>query len=441
LHSLLVLASLWLGGLPGCADECVTKTGNPSDHCGAPLGSGPVINSLARQCGIDVACQGAGLREGNAAISGVQSIDSYFASVLRFETEADRLSSALDAEVDAIGVAIGVEGDVAAALRARIDASVEGGLRVRAGTPSCEVDSDVVLYAGVQCEGEDTGGQVACGGRCELPLGGELECDGTGELFCTFFASAIPCEGECTGTCANAGSAPSACTGVCRGDCSGDCSLYSDAAATQCAGHCDGMCTGSCEVELVEAGSCDGACSGTCTVPSVDGRCDGASTAFCEAAPTAAVTCAGRCDGELVARRARRECDVAAEAQGRMSMQCTAPRVAIEYQLKSGLDAEASAQFKFEMQMLQRRLPILLMTVARAEQTLSAGAELVAHASSTLHEAMTNAGGTPDLRITFGLVCAASEADRIPEVVDDAASRLEASLGAAAELAQALDLQ
>ena len=210
-----------------------------------------MLASLASQCGIDVDCARTWPQRGRHSISGVQSIDSYFSSVLRFQTEADRLSAALNAELNAIGAVFGIEGDVAAGLEARIAASVEGGVRVHAGTPSCEAATDAVLHAEkLRCEGEAASDEVDCRGRCELPLDGELECGGEAELACTFLAAATPCEGECKGGCTTDEPTARDCSGVCRGTCSGACSLYSDTTATECAGRCDGTCTGSCEVEL-----------------------------------------------------------------------------------------------------------------------------------------------------------------------------------------------
>src|SRR5262245_4793241 len=84
-------ADVGLGGVPSCADECdVTKTGNPSNSCSGGLigdgGSEPlnaISAELAKQCGIDVDCKGPGLADGNTSISGVQSVDAIFTTVVR----------------------------------------------------------------------------------------------------------------------------------------------------------------------------------------------------------------------------------------------------------------------------------------------------------------------------------------------------------------------
>ncbi len=140
------------------------------------------------------------------------------------------------------------------------------------------------------------------------------------------------------GRCAIEQLAPAACAGVCRGSCSGVCSLYSDPDATECAGFCDGMCTGTCEVESVGGARCDGPRSGECTRASEDGGCEGARSASCQAAPGSFVRCGGRCEGEVGVRVARAECDAVVRAETRMSLQCSLPRVSIDYQLKAELE-------------------------------------------------------------------------------------------------------
>jgi hypothetical protein len=442
LHAFGALSLLWLGAQPSCADECgVTKTGNPSGHCGPA--SSNLVEQLAQMCGVDVDCAGPGLGEGNTAISGVQSIDSYFSSVMRFETEAGRLSATLDAELDTIGAYFGIEGDLAAGLQERIAASVDGELRVRAGTPSCTAPTEALRHAILRCEGEQGSSEVSCHGRCELAALGELECSDDGELLCTSFTGGTPCEGECMGGCTTDAPEAQDCSGICRGTCSGACTLYSDAAATQCEGRCDGMCTGSCEVQLLEPARCTGACRGECTLASVDGRCDGASSAACQAAPSTAVTCTGRCEGELQPFLTRIECEPAALAEAKMSAECTMPRVAIDYELRSDLDAAASARFRLGMKLLQQRLPFLLTTLARAQQTADAGAGLVRNANGVLRaviDSETRAERT-NLRVLFGLRCALGEAARIPVQVESAGSRLAGSVDAALELTGVLGLQ
>jgi hypothetical protein len=424
--ALCALAALGVGVLPSCTDQCeVTKTGNPSSMCGAPASG--AVSELAKQCGIDIECEGGGIAQGNTAISGVQSIDSYFASVLRFQVEADRLSASLNAEITAIRAAFGIDPAVnlETELRRRIDASVEGELLVHAGVPSCTADASAVLAAGARCEGEaDTSAVAMCVGRCELALGRELKCDAEAELACTFLASASACQGECKGRCSSDASAGRDCAGICRGSCDGACSLYSDATATQCGGRCDGMCTGSCELELPEGGPCDGACSGECTAASADGRCDGASAASCRGGPNALLTCAGRCEGAIETMQTKAECSAVANAEAKLSLQCAPARVVIDYRLRSDLDPTESARFDVGMRILRERLPTLLAMRERAEQAVSAGDDLAAGASTRLKAAAQSVRGDANLQLQFGVICALREASRVPEVVTPSAQRL-----------------
>jgi len=441
--TLCVLASFGLSSLPSCTDQCeVTKTGNPSNSC---VPASPLVNNLAQECGIDVDCEAAGIAEGNTAISGVQSIDTYFASVVRFQTEADRLSAALNAELAALRAAFGIDAgaDLAAELRERIDASVDGELLVRAGAPSCASDVGAVLAAGARCQTEaevDPSVELHCAGRCELPLDRVLECDGSTELACTYSAAASPCQGECTGRCASDEASARACPGICRGTCDGSCSLYSDATATQCGGRCDGMCTGSCEFELPEGGVCDGACSGECTLASPDGRCDGASSASCRGAPDATVPCAGRCEGVLLVPQTKIECQAVADAEARLTLQCTPPRVAIDYRLRSDLDPEASARFELGMRILQERLPSLLVTLARAKQAATVGADLGADAGSRVKAAAESVKGDVNLRVQFGAICAVRDAARIPAAIAPATSRLSTAVADSLAVTRALGM-
>ncbi|HMI94312.1 MAG TPA: hypothetical protein VK509_23230 [Polyangiales bacterium] len=440
--SFCALSAFGLGGLPSCADQCeVTKTGNPSNACpGSPVSSS--IADLARQCGIDVECEGVGIARGNTAISGVQSIDSYFASVVRFQIEADERSTELNSELSAIRAAFGIDAsaDLEVALRERIADNVEGELVVRAGEPSCAVAADAVLGAGMRCADEavDPSVAVRCRGRCELPVSGELACDADAELACTFLAVATPCQGECKGRCASDGSAARECAGICRGSCDGSCSVYSDPTATLCAGRCDGMCTGSCELELPEGAACDGACSGECTLANPDEGCAGASSASCRAAPDAAVACDGRCIGEIELPQAKAECTAVVEAEAKFSLQCAPPHVAVDYRRRSDIDPETSVRFELGIRTLQERLPALLVTLERARQTASVGADLVAGASSLVKAAAGSAEDSSNLRIRFGALCAVAEAGRIPRAVAPASERLRRAVTDSLALTSAL---
>jgi hypothetical protein len=145
------------------------------------------------------------------------------------------------------------------------------------------------------------------------------------------------------------------------------------------------------------------------------------------------------CEGEVELLGASDGCNAAAKAEAKLSVQCTPPRVAIDYQLKPGIDAEAGARLSHGMQTLKARLPALLVALARAEQTSSAGAGLVSDRHRLMTALETHEPGG-NLRTVFGLVCAAREARRIPEQIAPAADRLAAAVADTLALTGALGL-
>jgi len=110
-------------------------SGNDAGDGGSPGGSGSV---LAKTCGL--ACPGdtvdgvklAGIAEGNASISGVQPVDSFFAAVVNFKSSADGVSDGIQAQLDAIRADFGIkaDADLAAGLKAQFDANLTAKLDI-----------------------------------------------------------------------------------------------------------------------------------------------------------------------------------------------------------------------------------------------------------------------------------------------------------------------
>jgi hypothetical protein len=399
---------------------------------------------LARQCGIDAECDGAGLAEGNASISGVASFDAYFQTALGFRSRADSLASSLEAELDAIGGAFGVPNDaeLAAGLRTSIDANVESGLTIVADRPRCQVDARATAEASARCstEASPTSAMIGCAGSCELSSDGVATCAADADLKCTFTSADAICDGACAGTC-TIDVAGGTCEGICRGTCTGTCSLFSDAQATQCAGECDGTCDGSCETVLVTPATCEGRCGGECTVDDPQNGCDGAIRRLCEARDNATITCAGRCLGDVEPPPAEVQCEHSALLQARMNVECAPPRIAIDYRLKAGLDPQIAARFRAGVSVLAARLPTLLSTVARAEAMSQAGAQLTSNRDieAALEDALDRAGES-NLRLLFGLNCALRELDDVPRVIAPAADHLSDAVRDALDLQRSLGL-
>jgi hypothetical protein len=444
--SLMLIAAAFAG----CGEDGPSLPGTGDGGLIPPVeipGADEALKVLGESCGIDVECKAGGIAEGNASVSGVASIDAFFQSVLNFEAKAGGVAGALDAEVRAIAADFGVEAGASlkADLQAKISASVEGGLKIDYQPAKCAVDAQATVQASARCEGEVNPGSVMveCKGSCEVEASADVKCEGSAMLQCTVTAPSVECTGTCQGSCEVELTAEAACDGTCTGSCSGTCSAYSDSGATMCAGKCDGMCMGSCKAELGAAASCSGKCEGECTVEKPDGGCEGGIRASCKAEANAMVMCGGRCDGEVEPPSVKAECKASASAEAKLNVECSPPRVAISYQLKAGLDAQASAQFEAAIKNLEVRLPRLLAASAKADLVVEAGEGLIASASGAVSGAVSAAAaaaGKGDVRVFFGLRCAVGQLDAVGSTLNGASGRLAGSAAGAADLTGALGM-
>jgi len=254
----------------------------------------------------DIGCSEQGIAEGNASITGVKSLDGFFAAVIRFDQKAGQLSAGIDAELVALAGDFGVDpavlqssfgGDVGAALRAQFDANFTAGVTVRAEPPRCDLDARAELSASAECQVEagcdvavDPGtATLQCKGSCQAGVDAKVQCDANAELACTFRGPAVKCNAECKGTCSAELSAAARCDGTCKGSCTvslagggrcdGRCN-GSCAGSTDSGGRCSGTCTGDCELELSAGASCSGTCQGTCATEAKAGaQCSGTARA------------------------------------------------------------------------------------------------------------------------------------------------------------------
>jgi modification target Cys-rich repeat protein len=421
----------------GCGDDAGGLIPG-SDGGGIPLPPG--FEEVAEACGIDVNCEGDGIAEGNASISGVASVDTFFQSVINFQTRADMVASGIDAEITAIGAAFGIEGDVAAGLEAKISANLEGGIEVVTEPARCQVDAQASVQAAAKCEGEATPpmAMVDCHGSCEVEASADVSCSAGAELKCTVTAPSVECEGECKGTCTVEGSAAADCSGTCKGTCDGECSLMNTQG--QCAGKCEGTCEGSCDVQLEASAECTGTCKGECTVTNPEGGCEGGIRASCEAQGSAMVKCEGRCSGEVTPPMASVECEATAKAEASMNVECSPPRVALEYRFAADVDAEARAEFEAGLRVLEARLPALLASIRKAEFVVGAGADLTASAEGAVKAAVGEIEAGANFRILAGLNCALGELDEVGSTLQESSGRLQGSLMDAGDLTGALGM-
>jgi hypothetical protein len=403
---------------------------------------GPLA-SLAAACGLgcpgdedDKGVEIKGVADGNAAISGVASIDAFFASVIRFKGVARGVENGLKGQLDLIRSDFGIaaDADLGAQLDAQFKANLEGSAEFKVDPPRCDVDISASLKAKARCEGEVNPGmvEVECKGGCEVDATVEAKCDAGAKLECTFVPPDLSCSGSCSGSC-QAPMVNAACSGTCRGECSGTCSAYVKNASgeAECAGSCSGMCMGSCEVE-VTGGECEGSCKGECTVTDPEGGCKAAIRAECKAEANASVMCEGKCTGDIEPPSAKVECEASAKAEAKMNVQCTPPRVTFAYKLKAATGAEVQVRAKFEAALkllVNSRIPALKAELARAGKVREAGLGLASSAGSALEAGFNEAvDGDSSLRVKVGVLCAVDELDEVGAVIESSANSLKTQI-------------
>lgn len=402
------------------------------------------LEDLARQCGLDIDCEAGGIAEGRAGVSGIASVDAFFAAVINFQTKADVVANGIEAELRAIRGDFGLEAgaDIGAGIQAQANLYAEGGLEIVAEPARCQVDAQASVQASARCEGEVNPGSamVMCEGSCEVEASADVDCGAEADLHCTVTAPSVACEGTCRGSCTVEGSAAASCSGTCNGRCNGECSLMN--ADGECQGACEGTCMGSCTAELTAEASCEGTCEGECTVTDPEAGCEGGVKARCEAHADAMVMCEGRCDGEVTPPSAKAECQASAKAEASFNADCTPPRVAVRYELAVGgnIDAEAQARFEAALKNLEVRLPRLLASIESAGVMVDAATELGASGKSALEAAIGELQADADIKSGVGLTCALGELDAVGTAIQGGTSRLNASVQATAELTAALGL-
>ncbi|MDD9967168.1 MAG: hypothetical protein OXR73_13125 [Myxococcales bacterium] len=399
---------------------------------------------FAEACGLDIRCEAGGIAEGKASISGVASVDAFFGSVINFQTKATAVSGAINAELDAIRADFGIaaDADFSAELRAQIQANVEGELEVIAEPARCSADVGATLQAQARCDADFDPGSamVECKGSCEVEASAEVACEGSAELSCTFVPPSGMCEGSCSGTCEVMAEAGIECEGVCKGECDGE--LEVDTGSASGGGRCNGMCRGSCETQVAAGATCMGSCQGECTITEPQGGCEGAIRAECKAEANAMVMCDGKCEGEFEPPEASVECEASVKAEARMNVECTPPRLAVNYRLKAGVsgdaELEAQARFRAAIENLKVRLPRLLASIKRAEAVGEAGVQLVADAEVAVKGGVDAAiSGQTNARIWVGLTCALGELDEVGGAIESGAGKITASLDASTGIVDA----
>lgn len=380
--------------------------------------------------GCDLSCPDEGILDGNASITGVAEIDAFFGAVVDLSAAANGISGTLNAEIDAIGVSLGLEpgsatADIVAALEAKL--SITGGLKIEFQPPRCEASIDVAVAAAAECDAtvEPGSATVQCEGGCEVEGGVMASCEGDAQLTCT--GPQVACMGSCEGNCELEVAAE--CTGTCRGTCEGTCSVTN--ASGDCDGECMGMCQGTCELEA--GGSCGGSCNGSCTVNS-DAGCEATATAKCEASADASVECDARCEGEVTPPEVKAECEATVEAKADASVECFPPSLAVTWQWEGNVDAMAQAEFKAWLEGFKGHVGVMLAARAKADILIEALGNLEGAGKAALTasgEAL--AGG--DFVATFKIgTCGLPELENVGMALGGATGELQGSVSGSIEI-------
>ena len=450
-------ALLTLGAISGIGSS--VGSGNEAYAADTPdVGVSRQALDLAEECGF--ACPGdtvdgvkiKTLVEGNASISGIPSIDGFFNSVLNFQVAAKSVSSGINAELEGIRGDFGLAatGDVAALLKAELDAKLEAGFKLQVQPPQCKADIQAEFQAAARCDAEVTPGMlsVECKGSCEANI--EVpECGVDAELYCTVQAPEVACNGECTGTCTVDLNAAATCNGTCRGKCSGGCTGYvkNEKGEAECAGSCEGTCEGSCDVEVSAEASCQGKCRGECKVKKEGtADCKGGLRAECRGKAGASIECKTKCDSEFEPPKVDAKCEAKVQADAKLNVQCTPPRVALQYRLKgSAFTNNLEARVRFESglkSLIKVRLPALKAAVARSESVNDAGQDLLTAAKGAFKGAIDEAKADSgvDVKFLFGLGCASEQIDDVEGIINGSAKAVTDAVSAATKVNAALKI-
>lgn len=418
-------------GLLFAAAGCQNNNGNTD--------SGGILDMGLDACGLT--CPVEGLADGNASISGLASVDSFFAAVVGFDKAALAVKAGVDAELRGIAVSLGLDAGATAAeirgeLSAKLQGAVEGGLKVTYAPPRCTVDAKVAVDAAAKCDAEIEPGMVAveCKGTCTVDASASASCEGSATVVCKGTAPQLKCDGSCTGTCEF--DAGGTCNGTCNGECDGDCTVRGSNG--QCAGECMGTCQGTCELKA--AAECEGRCQGSCEYTAPEGQCEAGAEVRCQAAADASASCDGSCDGEVVPPKAKAECEASVEAEAKLQAQCTPPSLEILWQWSAELegDLEGQAAFKAWVEGFRGRYAGLLAAGARAKLVLEAGAGLGDAAAQLVTSIPDAFAGDTDLRVVVGVGCAVDELESVGALLQSGSGALSGSVSAVGEISAAL---
>lgn len=408
----------------------------------APL-QGPQ-DDIAKLCGF--ACAERALPDGNSVISGVSSVDAFFASVTALARASDAQAAGIEAQLAALGADFGVSGDVGTELVGLTKKVGPRLLRVRAGQPDCRVDAAALLDAQARCDDslQRDQAQMHCAGACALPAD-QTTCPAASDQHAADQRCAArsvgPCADLCSGVC-TASITNAVCQGDCLGDCDAECSALD--ANGRCTGPCSGRCNGECRTPLFDAQTCEGRCDGVCVSTNPSGGCKSAQQVECVVPTTGeTIVCAGRCSGDPSGADGRPECMVSAKVDAILQLACASAGASVDViGALAPADPALQARYLNALQNLQRSLPHLLVLAAQGERYLGVADAVAQAATGDDLPKSLQAQNSADVhaRHAVGLECAAGQLAGVAGVLDPATQRLTAALNSVDKLRRALGL-
>lgn len=404
------------------------------------------LGNLAEQCGL--VCPDTGIVDGNAAISGVVSIDAFFSAVITVRDASASVASSMRAELEGIAASLEIEGyaamtldelsaAVAGGLQAKFSTYLEGGLTISYQPPKCEANIELAVEAAAECDVEATPGSIEakCEGKCEVSAEVAAMCEASGTLECSGTAPNFECSGTCQGDCQLDFAA--GCSGTCQGECDAACSScvggncdVQNGVTMNCNGSCMGSCLGTCELEA--AGSCEGRCEGECTYTPAMGGCEAGATAKCDVSAMADVECEGKCEGEVTPPEVSAECQASVDAKAKAEVTCTPPSLDVQFAFAAGLDADAQAEFKVWLEGFKTRFAAMAALRFKLDSVGAAVEGLITASVDVVPGVIADieAEGGLELRTTIGIGCALAELEAVGDALGGASGDISGSVDA-----------
>jgi hypothetical protein len=202
------------------------------------------VADAADQCGLE--CDLTLIGNGNGAITGIASFDSFFGAAANINSKAKLIASAVGEAQAKMAVLLGLGptagvAEIQAAWDAKVMANAGGSIQVNFKPPKCQASVDATVEATAKCDATVTPGtaMVSCSGKCEGSASASATCSGGAKISCKGTAPELNCNGTCNGECEGSVTAEGNCTASCSGTCNGSCTVRMDG-STMCNGTCEG---------------------------------------------------------------------------------------------------------------------------------------------------------------------------------------------------------